>query len=66
MRVVKIKLLTEMREGEYCNLIIDGNAVSRKVYKNKDGLFIKDRGKIYYERALTLGEEVSILWILAK
>lgn len=63
MRVVKIKLLTEMREGEYCNLIIDGSSVSRKVYKSKDGLYIKDRGKIYYERALKLGEDVNILWI---
>lgn len=66
MQVVKIKRLSTMYEGGYCTLIIDGKTVNRKVYRSGDGLYIKDKGKVYYERALTLGEEVSILWILSK
>lgn len=66
MRIVKIRRLSTMYEGGYCTLVIDGKTVNRKVYRDRDGLYIKDKGAFYYESALTLGEEVSILWILAK
>lgn len=55
-----IERLSEMYEGSYTPVIIDGVSYHKKVFKSSKGLYIRVGKGLVYEKDIPVGEEVTI------
>lgn len=54
-----IERLSEMYEGSYTPVMIDGVSYHKQVFKSSKGLYIRVGKGLIYEQDLPIGEEVT-------
>ena len=55
-----IQRLSEMYEGSYTPVIIDGVSYHKEVFKSSKGLYIRVGKGLVYEKEIPIGEPVTI------